>query len=68
VLRDIELAEKYFEYYSVNVFCNNTTCVRRNDEMLRWFIAEVYPTLQKSAKAEVLIENTDLGVGGDDAF
>jgi hypothetical protein len=36
--------------------------------MLRWFIAEVYPTLQKSAKAEVLIENTDLGVGGDDAF
>ena len=63
LLRDIDLAERHFEYYSVNVFCPNTTALRRNDDMLRWFLAEVYPTLQKSAKAEVLIENTDLGVG-----
>ena len=63
LLSDIELAERYFEYYSVNVFCPNNTPIRRNDDMLRWFMTEVYPTLQKSAKAEVLIENTDLGVG-----
>ena len=63
LLRDIDLAERHFEYYSVNVFCPNTTALRRNDDMLRWFLAEVYPTLQKSSKAEVLIENTDLGVG-----
>lgn len=63
LLRDIDLAERHFEYYSVNVFCPNTTALRRNDDMLRWFLAEVYPTLQKSSKAEVLIDNTDLGVG-----
>lgn len=63
LLQDIDLAEKYFEYYSINVFCPNTTALRRNDDMLRWFLAEVYPTLQKSSKAEVLIDNTDLGVG-----
>ena len=63
LLQDIELAEEYFEYYSINVFCPNTTSIRCNDDMLRWFLAEVYPTLQKSSKAEVLIENTDLGVG-----
>lgn len=63
LLRDIDLAERHFEYYSVNVFCPNTTALRRNDDMLRWFQAEVYPTLQKSSKAEVLIDNTDLGVG-----
>ena len=63
LLSDIELAERYFEYYSVNVFCPNNTHIRRNDDMLRWFMAEVCPTLQKSSKAEVLIENTDLGVG-----
>ena len=63
LLSDIELAERHFEYYSVNVFCPNNTPIRRNDDMLRWFMTEVYPTLQKSAKAEVLIENTDLGVG-----
>lgn len=63
LLRDIDLAERHFEYYSVNVFCHNTTALRRNDDMLRWFLAEVCPTLQKSSKAEVLIDNTDLGVG-----
>lgn len=63
LLIDIDLAEKHFEYYSVNVFCPNATALRRNDDMLRWFLSEVYPTLQKSAKAEVLIDNTDLGVG-----
>lgn len=63
LLSDIELAERHFEYYSVNVFCPNNTPIRRNDDMLRWFMAEVCTTLQKSPKAEVLIENTDLGVG-----
>ena len=63
LLSDIELAERHFEYYSVNVFCPNNTLTNRNHDMFRWFISEVYPTLQKSTKAEVLIENTDLGVG-----
>ena len=63
LLQDIELAEEYFEYYSINVFCHNSSSIRCNNDMLRWFLAEVYPTLQKSSKAEVLIENTDLGVG-----
>lgn len=63
LLRDIELAERHFEYYSVNVFCPNNTPIRRNDDMFHWFMTEVCPTLQKSPKAEVLIENTDLGVG-----
>lgn len=63
LLSDIELAERHFEYYSVNVFCPNNTPIRHNDDMLRWFMAEVCTTLQKSPKAEVLIENTDLGVG-----
>ena len=63
LLHDIELAERHFEYYSVNVFCPNNTLTNRNNDMFRWFMAEVCPTLQKSSKAEVLIENTDLGVG-----
>ena len=63
LLRDIELAERHFEYYSVNVFCPNNTTIHRNDDTFRWFMTEVYPSLQNSSKAEVLIENTDLGVG-----
>ena len=63
ILRDIALAEQYFEYASVNVFCENTTAVKRDDELAKWFVEEVYPTLRESKKIEILINNTDLGVG-----
>ncbi len=63
ILNDIAQAEEHFEYYSVNLFCNNTTAVRRDDELARWFEAEVYPSLKDNPKAEVLLNNTDLGVG-----
>ena len=63
ILRDIELAEQYFESASVNVFCENTTAVKRDDELAKWFVRNVYPTLKQSKKIEILINNTDLGVG-----
>ena len=63
ILNDIAMAEKYFEYASVNVFCENTTNVKRDDALVDWFVEEVYPKLKQSKKIEILINNTDLGVG-----
>ena len=63
ILRDIALAEQYFEYASVNVFCENTSAVKRNDELAEWFVEHIYPKLKQSDKIEILINNTDLGVG-----
>ena len=63
ILRDIALAEQYFEYASVNVFCENTTAIKRDDDLAKWFVEEVYPKLKQSKKIEILINNTDLGVG-----
>ena len=63
ILRDIALAERYFEYASVNVFCENTTTIKRDEELVKWFVTEVYSKLKKSNKIEILINNTDLGVG-----
>ena len=63
ILRDIALAERYFEYASVNVFCENTTTVKRDEELVKWFVTEVYSKLKQSNKIEILINNTDLGVG-----
>jgi hypothetical protein len=63
ILRDIALAEQYFEYASVNVFCENTTAIKRDDELAKWFVEDVYPALKESGKIEILINNTDLGVG-----
>ena len=63
ILSDIALAEQYFEYASVNIFCENTTAVKRDVELAKWFVEQVYPTLKQSKKIEILINNTDLGVG-----
>ena len=63
ILSDIELAQRHFEYFSVNLFCNNTTSVRRDEALVKWFIQEVYPTIKDNPQIEILIENSDLGVG-----
>ncbi len=63
ILADIATAKQYFEYFSVNLFCNNTTAVKRNDALAEWFMSEVYPQIKEDERIEVLAENTDLGVG-----
>lgn len=63
ILSDVALAREWFDYFSVNVFCPNTTPIRRDDELVEWFAAEVVPWLSQVDKCEILMENTDLGVG-----
>lgn len=63
IMEDIETARRNFEYFSVNVFCDNGTMVRRDEELVRWFAREVFPVLDKEQGVEVLMSNTDLGVG-----
>ena len=63
IIRDIDIAKKHFEYFSVNVFCNNTTSVQQDAELASWFSREVYPRIKDEEGIEVLMENTDLGVG-----
>ena len=63
ILKDIELARKHFEYFSMNVFCNNSTPVKQDKELAKWFASEVYPHIKDEDGIEVLMENTDLGVG-----
>ena len=63
IIKDIATAKEYFEYFSVNLFCNNTTPVKRDEELAAWFVKELYPTLKNDRQIEVLVENSDLGVG-----
>ena len=63
ILKDIELAKAHFEYFSVNVFCNNHTSVKQDKDLATWFAKEVYPLIKAEPGIEVLMENTDLGVG-----
>ncbi|MBP3671102.1 MAG: hypothetical protein J6J06_03980 [Bacteroidaceae bacterium] len=63
IVNDIATARRHFEYTSVNVFNNNSTAVKQDVELARWFRNEIYPMLVDDERIEVLIENTDLGVG-----
>lgn len=63
IVSDIDIAAEYFEYFSVNLFCNNGTVVKRDETLVKWFVDEIYPQLKSNPKAEVLLNNTDLGVG-----
>lgn len=59
---DIDCLKKYFELGTVNVYNNNTTLVRRDEELVRWFMKE-YSWLLEDPAVEVLYEITDFGVG-----
>lgn len=63
ILNDIEIARQHFEYFSINLFCNNHTAIRRDEELAAWFENDVYPQIKDDPKIEVLLNNTDLGVG-----
>jgi len=60
---DIETALKHFEYMSVNLFCPNNTAVEPDSELIKWFEDEVYPRYKDHPSIEILLQNTDLGVG-----
>lgn len=63
IIRDIATAKEHFEYFSINLFCNNGTEIRRDDELVRWFEHEIYPSIKDDERIEILLNNTDLGVG-----
>ncbi len=63
VRSDIEIARKYFEYFSINIFIENSTTVKRNEKLINWFKKDIYNEIKNIDKIEILIDNTDLGVG-----
>ena len=63
ILSDIETAKRHFEYFSVNLFCDNDTDTHRDEALAQWFEQEVYPQIKDDPRIEVLLNNTDLGVG-----
>ena len=63
IIEDIGIAREHFEYMSVNLFCNNGTVLKRDEELARWFEQELYPTIKDDSKIEILLNNNSLGVG-----
>lgn len=58
---DIRKGLKYFRGITINIFIDNGTIIKRDEELVRWFI-EKYSHLQEDERVELLISNKDLGV------
>ncbi|MGL4989771.1 MAG: radical SAM protein [Sarcina sp.] len=62
IKRDIEIVENKFERATINIWTENTTSFKRDEDLIKWFEKE-YSYLKNNEKIEVLFENTDFGVG-----
>ncbi|WP_036731958.1 radical SAM protein [Peptoniphilus grossensis] len=59
--RDMEII-KNFSHATVNIFMNNSTDIKRDDELVAWFV-EKYRYLEDDPRVDILFEITDFGVG-----
>ena len=62
IRRDIDIILKDFKYATINIFVENSTNIKRDEELVKWFIEE-YSYLDNYSNIEVLYNNTDFGVG-----
>ena len=62
IRKDIEILLENFKYGTINVFVDNTTSIKRDEELVQWFRKE-YSYLDDYPTIEVLYHNTDFGVG-----
>lgn len=64
--KDIEYLLKYFKKGCINIWIENSTGFKRDKELVKWF-REKYYYLEDNENIEVLWNNTDFGVGGEES-
>ena len=62
IRKDIEILLENFKYATINIFVDNTTSIKKDEELVQWF-REEYSYLDNHPTIEVLYHNTDFGVG-----
>lgn len=61
--KDILLGLEYFERICINIMCDNTANVKPDKEVISSFIHHLYPKYKDNERIDILINNTDFGVG-----
>lgn len=61
--RDIECGLQHFERICVNIMCRNTTDIKPDEDVIGIFLREIYPEYKTHPRVDILIQNTDFGVG-----
>lgn len=60
---DIEAGLAHFSRVCVNLMIENTTPIKPDPEAVRAFLTEVVPRYKDDPRVDILVENTDFGVG-----
>ncbi|CDZ74371.1 hypothetical protein ING2D1G_0176 [Peptoniphilus sp. ING2-D1G] len=63
--RDMEIIKNHFRWATINIFVENTTDVKRDDALVKWFM-DKYGYLKDDPRIDFLYENTDFGVGAEE--
>ena len=61
--RDIETGLAYFERVCINIMQKNTKSIQPDPEVIAAFAARLYPKYIHNNRVDILMENTDFGVG-----
>lgn len=61
--RDITLGLACFERICVNIMCPNTTPVKPDSHVISAFMDRIYPRYRDDDRVDILLQNTDFGVG-----
>ena len=64
--RDIETGLRFFERVCVNIMEENTTPVKPDQEVIAVFVKEIYPYYIENKRVDILLQNTDFGVGSEE--
>lgn len=62
--RDIQIGLQYFERICINIMMENTSRIKPDPRVIELFANELYPKYIANERIDILIENTDFGVGG----
>lgn len=60
---DIRIALDCFKRVCINIMTANSTSVIPDSRVINTFMAEIYPIYKNDERVDILIENTDFGVG-----
>ena len=60
---DVTLALRWFERVCINVMCENTAALQPDPAVIRMFCDEIYPRWRDNDRVDILLQNTDFGVG-----
>lgn len=63
--RDVEIGLRYFQRVCVNIMVENTTKIKPDASVIDVFVKRIYPDYIQNQRVDILMENTDFGVGNE---